>query len=263
MLDYHIHSNISADSEEEAEAYCAYALKAGIEEICFTEHLDIGFQYDGIVFLPDLGLYEKIIEGVRNKYKTLTIRKGMEVGLQPGVSEKTKTYLSGRNFDFIIASQHLIGGQDPWLGDFFKGKTTKNIFMLYLNELFINLKQYDFYNVVGHIGYPSKFCPLEDKVLRYADFSELLDEILKHIVKTGKGLEINTSSFAVSGEDMPERNILKRYRELHGEIITVGSDAHRKERLGDGYARVMAYLKDLGFRYICKFDNMKPSFIKI
>lgn len=263
MLDYHVHSNISADSEEEMEAHCAYAIQAGVNEICFTEHLDIDLQYDGIDFLPDLDLYEKKIKAARGKFKALTIKKGMEVGLKPGVAEKTKAYLFGREFDFIIASQHLIGGQDPWVGSFFKGRNIFNIFALYLNELLENLKHYDFYNVVGHIGYPSKFYPFEDKVLRYADFSELLDEILKHVIQAGKGLEVNTSSFAVSGEDMPEKNILKRYRELHGELITIGSDAHRKERLGDGYARVMAYLKDLGFQYICTFQNMEPLLKKI
>jgi len=263
MLDYHVHSSVSADSEEEMNEICAYAVKAGLKEICFTEHLDIDYPYDDIVFLLDLDLYDQKIKEAREKFPLLTIKQGMEVGLMPHVIDETKTMLAGRAFDFVILSQHVVTGKDPYYGDFFEKRTKKQAVTLYLSEVLQFLKVYQDFNVVGHLGFLSKFCPLKDKAVHYKDHSDLLDEILLYVIQNGKGLEVNTASFAIFGQDLPSQSILKRYRELKGEILTIGSDTHVKERVGDGYTRVTAYLKKLGFQYICTFDHMKPSFIKI
>ena len=48
----------------------------------------------------------------------------------------------------------------------------------------------------------------------------------------GKGIELNTGGFKYGlGHPNPCEDIIKRYKELGGEIITLGSDAHKCESL--------------------------------
>ncbi len=99
--------------------------------------------------------------------------------------------------------------------------------------------------------------------MEYWDFGDITDEILKYLIYNGKGIEVNTSGFDATGEDLPAKSIIKRYRELKGDIITIGSDAHTKERIGYRIKYVIEYLKEMGFSYICAFDKMKCEFLKI
>jgi histidinol-phosphatase (PHP family) len=261
MYDYHIHSNISADSEETMDNICRAALSAGLKEICFTEHIDVDFPL-GMEFIADFEAYGREYAKVKDAYPGLTVKKGLEVGLMPHVIEKTNACIGGRAFDFIIASQHIVNGEDLYSEEFFRGRTEKQACGMYFTELFQCLKMYDNYCVIGHLGVPSRFSPSK-KPIRYQDYADLLDAILRHLVQNGKGLEINTKGRADTGEDLPSMSILKRYREVGGEIVTTGSDSHRADRVGEGALRVLAYLKEMGFKYICTFDQMRPVFNKI
>ena len=102
----------------------------------------------------------------------------------------------------------------------------RDIFEEYLRTCIACAASCDFFDVFGHIGYVSKFCPADDKILRYSDYSDALDALLKMLVQRGKGIEVNTSGLAATSQTMPETAVIARYHELGGEIITVGSDAH-------------------------------------
>ena len=131
----------------------------------------------------------------------------------------------GRELDFVIASQHVVRGRDPYMGGFFDNRTNKEAYGEYLQEMLFCLRQFHRYSVVGHIGYPCKYCPRAEKNIRYEDHADVLDAILMQVIADGKGLEVNTVSQGITGEDMPAKGILKRYRELGGEILTIGSDS--------------------------------------
>lgn len=263
MFDYHVHSNNSGDSDVDMSNICKGAIQAGVKEICFTEHFDLDYPYTDINFVADLDDYNIRFAQIKSEFPQLVIKQGVEVGLKAESIPKINAALTGRSYDFIIASQHLIGNVDPFYGEFFNNRTKKEAMEAYLKEKAECLRLFDNFSVVGHIGYPCKYCPHEDKRLLYADYADLIDTILKDTIARGKGIEVNSVTYDIMGCDLPEKGVLKRYRELKGEIITFGSDAHAGERVGQGFHRVMAYLKELGFDYICTFDRMKPVFNRI
>ena len=92
----------------------------------------------------------------------------------------------------------------------------------------------------------------------------MIDEILRKLVSLGKGIELNTGGFKYGlGHPHPTEEIIRRYRELGGEIITVGADAHKPEHVAFDFAKVPSILKEAGFTHYTVFKNRKPEFILI
>ena len=87
---------------------------------------------------------------------------------------------------------------------------------------------------------------------------------MKHLIENGKCLEVNTGGFKYGlGEPNPCAGILKRYRQLGGELVTIGSDAHEPRYLGYDFSRAAALLTDLGFRYYTVFQQRMPRQIPL
>ena len=61
----------------------------------------------------------------------------------------------------------------------------------------------------------------------------------------------------------PKIEILKLYKELGGEIITIGSDAHNPEFIGYEYKEVEKLLRELEFKYIYLYKERKKFPIHI
>jgi histidinol-phosphatase (PHP family) len=262
MFDYHVHSEWSFDAKDSIESIAAEAAGAGIQEICFTEHIEpyntYGLDWNGYI---NFETYAAETDRVRSLFPGLSIRRGLELGLSESVLPDIRRYLSGKSLDFIIASQHFIQNYDPYFPEYFIGKTKKEAEETYLKCLFNCLKGFDAFCVVGHIGYVSKNAPYRSP-LEYADYPDLIDEILKVIIHAGHGIEINTSSWGVYGVPMPTPAIIGRFLELGGDVVTVGSDTHGKARVGDHSKEALELLRSVGGKYICTFENLKPVFHK-
>lgn len=263
MFDYHIHSEWSFDAKDSIQSFAENAVRTGLQEICFTEHIEpyntYGFNWDGFI---DFNAYSDEIERVRSLFPELKIRRGLELGLEESARPAILHYLSGKSLDFMIASQHFIQGYDPYFPEYFVGKTKKESEETYLLCLLNCLKGFDAYCVAGHIGYVSKHAPYNSPLV-YRDYPDLIDEILKTIISGGKGIEINTSSYSVFNEPMPTEGLIRRFFELGGDIITIGSDAHTNDRVGDHYNEALELLRSLGAKYICTFENLTPIFHNI
>lgn len=260
MIDLHIHSSYSQDSKEPAENFIKEAINKGGSIIGFSEHLD----YDYIaakIDLPmtDVDAYYKNALNLKEKYKgKITILAGAEFAYndeaQPLYLDVEKKY----NFDYVINSVHIVDGLDPYFGKYFDGKTKKQAYTRYLEtilESILNAK-YD-YQIIGHIGYVSRYGPYEDKVLHYTEFKSQIDGILKAIIEKQKTLEINTHVKDLNHLHFPKPEILKRYYELGGRNISFGSDAHQKERVFDKFDLVKNFLLDVGFKELSYFINKK------
>ena len=260
MFDYHIHSNWSFDAEDSIEVIVREALQNDLTEICFTEHIEPGQPYglpwDGFIDYPS---YAAEISHLRAKYPGIEIRAGLELGLTPETTTQIREYAEGLDIDFIIASQHIIHGLDVYYPEYFKEKTKQEAEETYLQTLHACLRGFEPYCVVGHIGYVCKNAPYR-KPLCYQDHADLIDMILKTVIHTGHGIEINTSGYNVYSEPMPTSDILRRYLDLGGEIITIGSDAHIKERVGGEFSDALELLRSLGAKYICTFKDLQPVF---
>lgn len=260
MIDYHVHTDISADCNVPMADMARAAAAAGIRELCFTEHIDLGLP-EGPDFTVDFARYRSVLEETRAAFPELTIRMGIEAGLDMSTKGEMPALLDG--LDYVIGSQHLVYGEDPYYQRVWEDRTQRQIYDEYLAESLRTVQGCDFYDVLGHLGYVAKFCPYPDKLMRYADITDAIDEILRTLVEKGKGLEVNTNGLYMTPDTMPEAPIIRRYRELGGEIVTVGSDAHYTEVVGHAVPETLALLKSLGFDYVCAFDARKPRFLPV
>ncbi|MDP4181291.1 MAG: histidinol-phosphatase HisJ family protein [Bacillota bacterium] len=265
MFDSHVHSSFSGDSEMNADIACNTAINLGLNGLAFTDHLDLDYPNFDIKFLIDFDEYDSFMDNLKNRFSSkIRVLKGIEVGIQPHVIDDTNKIVNSYNFDFVIASIHVIDGLDPYYGEYFKDKPSKNAaFSRYLSEILFALNNYDNFDVIGHIGYIRRYCSYEDKSLRYSEFCDYLDSILKGVILKGKGIEVNTSGFRTLGTPIPDLDIIKRYKELGGEIITTGSDAHAPEHIAFNFEEIKKALSELGFKYIAHYEDRKPVFEKI
>ncbi|MBR3605622.1 MAG: histidinol-phosphatase HisJ family protein [Candidatus Gastranaerophilales bacterium] len=255
--DYHIHTKYSDDSSVDMEDYILQAIKLGYKDICFTDHIDYGTPF---CFNCDTKNYLKDIKHYKEKYKEkIDIKFGMEFGAQAHHASYFQNIFNQYNFDFIILSFHLINDKDLWDRSFQKGKSQAQFNREYYEEIYKTIQVYNDFSVLGHL----------DLIRRYDDFGEMpfiynkeiIEEILLHIIENNKGIELNTSSFRYRLNDlMPSVDILKFYKKLGGEIITIGSDCHYLADFVYKIDEMRKFLKTIGYKYFCTFDKMQPKF---
>ena len=106
--------------------------------------------------------------------------------------------------------------------------------------------------------------PNKDKFYSYETYKDIVDSILSYLIENEKGIEVNTAGL-VKGLSNPNpcRDIIKRYRELGGDIITIGSDSHTPDTLGAHFDKAAEILTDCGFKYYCVFANRIAEYLKI
>ncbi len=265
MHDNHIHSNFSGDSDMEANSACQKALEIGLSGLVFTDHVDYDYPDFDESFLINLDQYFNYFKQLQSNWKEkLDIRIGVEMGFQPQVINEINKTIKDYPFDFVINSVHIIDHLDPYTGQYFKGKTQHQAYERYLQEILCSIVSYNNYDIIGHIGYVARYGNFEDKPLRYNEYAELLDQILRTAIEKGKGIELNTSGLRSDlHSSIPGLDILKKYFELGGEIVTIGSDAHNTAHVGYSFKEAAEYLKEIGFKYVTHFEGRKPIFDKL
>lgn len=265
MHDNHIHSKFSTDSQMEAEEACVKAVGSGLKGLVFTDHVDYDYPDFDEDFYIDFNQYFNFFKKLQSKWKEkLDIRIGVEIGYQPHVLDKIKILPEQYPFDFIINSVHIVDNTDPYTGVFFRGKTQREAYERYLKEILVSVSAYENYDIIGHIGYAARYGNFEDKRLKYADYSDIIDEILRLVISKGKGIELNTSGLRTDlNSPLPGYDVFKRYYELGGEIVTLGSDAHFTEHVAHSFDEAIQRLKNIGFRHVVHYENRKPVFDRL
>jgi len=261
LADYHIHSDFSDDSSCPMEEEVKKSIELGFDEICFTEHVDYGVKSDSDdVSNCDYDAYLDEFKRVKEIYGAkINLRFGIEFGIQTHTIEKFQKDFDNYNFDFVILSCHQVNDQEFWSYDFQEGKSQAEYNQKYYEEILKVIKEYDDYSILGHLDMIKRYDKQGDYPFEKTE--PVIREILKHIIKAGKGIEVNTSSFRYKLNDLtPSRKILKLYNELGGEIITIGSDAHKAEDIGHKFDYIKNELKDLGFDKFCTFKDMEARF---
>ena len=185
----------------------------------------------------------------------------MELGLMKHLGKRLREYVDGRGFDFVIGSSHLIDGKDPYFPEYFEELGQRNGILRYFESIVENIGAFSDFDVYGHLDYAVRYSP--EKCYNPVDFREVIDEILRKIVGLGKGIEINTAGLRKGlSHANPHPFILKRYRELGGEIITVGSDAHNSADIAADFDAAESFLQGAGFEFYTVFRGRKPYFVK-
>ena len=267
LWDCHMHSSFSADSDTSMKDMIRDAIRRGLTGICFTEHLDPDYPPtpDNETFELDLEGYRETLFTLKEKYqKELQIHFGIELGLQPHLHDYFHELLATMPFDFVIGSSHVVHGYDPYYKEYFKGREESACYREYFESILENLHAFSEMDVYGHIDYIVRYGPNQNKYYTYERYQNILDEILRTVIAKGRGIELNTGGFHYGlGEPNPCRAVIRRYRELGGEIITVGADAHNPVKIAYDFDKAAAILADCGFKYYTVFQNHKPEFIKL
>ncbi len=277
--DYHIHTAYSDDSEYPMEQVVLDAINKGITELCFTDHVDYGIKRDwddkrGMLYRPggpgepeqmplaniDHPRYVSEIAHLQQKYgDRITMKLGAEFGMQTHTILEYRKLFSQYAYDFIILSVHQVGDKEFWTQDYQRGRSQEEYNLGYYEELLALIEGYQDYSVLGHLDLIARY-----DLAGHFPFDKLrpiLTDILKNVIREGKGIEVNTSCYRYGLNDLtPARQILELYQRLGGRVLTIGSDSHKKTHLGSHIPETLIILKDMGFREICTYDRMEPIF---
>lgn len=273
FYDQHSHTNYSPDSRSTIKEVIYHIVelnkmfKDKIAAIAFTDHLDMLPPIKPLKFMFDIGKQQAEIEELQSRENYITnsyfpkLYKGIEIGLQPHSIEASKEYIAGYKFDVVIASLHFIDNLDPYRGTYFEGKDFKQAFSHAFETMYNVVTQFEDFDILGHFDYVARYSPYEVKDIFYRDFPDELDALLKYLAQNGKALEVNTKTYALHLNkhiQVLDIKVLKRFKELGGECITLGSDSHSPERVGDKFDIYWELIKKAGFTHLTYFEERKP-----
>lgn len=274
LYDNHNHSQFSFDGGRTSVGKTVNsAIGKGLAGVCFTDHCDFFVppmkaqheEYVPEVF--DVGARNAEIDKVNAKCpQDFHVFKGIEIGVQKSERDKIAAHLEKYSFDEIIASVHYLDDTDPFWGGYYEGKTWRYAYGHYLETLYDEMVWLgDRFDIMGHYDYVTRYAPYPECSILYKDFPDILDSMLRYLAENGKALEINTKTYQDFKGRTPvlDKNILMRYRELGGEIISLGSDSHDADRVGFNFERTAALISRCGFRYLAHFDKRKPVMLPI
>ena len=215
LWDTHMHCHFSGDSDTSPEDMIKTSIEKGLNGICFTDHLDYDYQEQPGMFDLDVDSYYKEIISLQDKYKSvLPINFGIEMGLQPHVVEKNNKITKKYPFDFVIGSSHVVHGIDPYYPNYYEGKTEDEAYLEYFESILENIATDADYDVYGHLDYVVRYGPHKNKYYSYEKYADIIDEILRQLIRHGKGIEINTAGFKYGlNHPNPTEEILHRYKE--------------------------------------------------
>lgn len=266
LADLHLHSALSFDSDESNENYIICVQKYNEHVLGFSEHYD----YDAIldraenVQVADLKKYLNSVEQLKNKYPSVQILTGIEFGYRKDCVQHYKMLIEEYNFDYVINSVHTLPDRGDCFHDkFFAGKSIKESYTDYFNAVLESVYADFDYQIIGHIGYVSRYRTGDGVRIFYDDYKDILDKILKAIIECDKCLEINTSTGKSGSLFLPDTDVIKRYLELGGKKLSFGSDAHCAERYLLGGNALCSFLKENGVNELYYYKERKPISYKI
>ncbi|HAE61133.1 MAG TPA: histidinol-phosphatase [Eubacteriaceae bacterium] len=256
LIDTHIHTKFSFDGKAKMEEMCQCAITKGLTEICFTEHFSVN-NYDPSYEVLDYQKYAEEIERCIGLFgERITIRKGLEIGETHIKNDVIKSFLMRKDLDYIIGSVHNIGIKK--LRKHIRGKQKNESYEDYFEELYKSVKFGDM-DALGHFDLMKRYAFDVFGNYDMEVYYDLISSIFDVMINRNIALEINTSGLISSAKEIfPSIDVLKLYRSKGGEMITVGSDAHRPDMLGNGIEDIFKLLKNMGYTSILSYRKRIP-----
>lgn len=273
LFDNHNHSEFSFDGKRTSvEKSTLAAADAGLGGVAFTDHCDffvpamkaeheqlVPETFDVNAQQAEIDRVQALIDGRIGGERKFRILKGIEIGMHEDCHGEIRRTLGENSFDQVIASVHYLDGIDPFYGGYYEGKDWKEAYGHYLETIWKEMTWLKDFDIMGHFDYVVRYAPYSSTSLLYRDFSDILDEMFRYLIQEGKALEINTKSYQEYNGRLVtiDTEVLKRYRELGGEIVSFGSDSHDAHRIGHAIMEHALLLKSLGFRWSAHYESRR------
>ena len=247
LFDNHSHTEFSSDSDMKLAEAMAAAEKLGLG-LVLTEHFDYDYlnskHYKDMTFRFEPQEYWQQYE----PYRGSRLQLGVEIGLSDTSKEANEAFLQGAPFDLVIGSIHMIDMLDLYYPDFYQGKTKAEAYGRYLQTMADMLRENTYIDILGHIDYICRYTPYDNPNIVYEEMPEAVDEVLRAVLDTGKVMELNTRRLGDKAAVEALLPIYRRYQELGGRYITLGSDAHTAENIGMNFQAALDMAESLGLR---------------
>ena len=264
LADYHLHTTCSPDGKLTASQIAEAALARGLQEICITDHLDTIYwnTYEPRTDFDWPALHRQV-EDARSLYgERLLIRLGAELGEATISPERANILLDNAPpLDFVIGSVHTASRKFDYFDLYYMEKRDMDYYRAimddYLDET-EKLVRFGRFHVLGHLTLPLRY--IKNNVgldLSFDDRTERLAEIFSLMIDRGIGLELNTNR---GGNPLPSAHILRLFRDMGGEVVTIGSDAHVPQHIGMAVPQCQQLLRETGWQYFATFAQGKPIF---
>ena len=260
--DYHTHTRLSPDSSAPLSAMAEAAAAAGLSELCVTDHYDLVDEEGAPTAKPldwgaALGQWEPVRDAFRGR---LTLKLGVELGsasFDPPAAART---LNHPAIDFVIGSLHNLSAQAGGSDFYYVDYRSPAVCYAALDDYFSSMAQLaplPLYDSLGHIIYPLRYmCMRDGQTVSLERYTDRLRSILSDVVQTGHAIEVNTYNGRTVADWAP---VLRLYRDVGGELVTVGSDAHTPGNMARGVKEAYDLLSTLGFRYVTTYEKRKPT----
>lgn len=264
LLDVHVHSVYSHDGREKVSDIALRAGKLGLAALCLTDHCEMNS--DDLPAVEDNILRSvREMQSLRERHSDdVLLLAGIELGQGTQNPEEAKRFLKAAPFDFVIGSLHNLAGEE----DFYFLKYTTGNAPQYLERYFDELSElvnWGEFDALGHMTYPLRY--MSQQLPQMPDmqpYQEKIDVILQSLAKQNKALEINTSGLRTSYvATYPGIEYVRRFKELGGKMVTLGSDAHTVADIGSGIRAGAEIAKQAGFDHLTYFVKRAPVFVSI
>lgn len=266
--DGHTHTQWSWDAASGSmEGSCARAVELGLPAIAFTEHVDAvrwavlptsrdamrrrGFQLDdhGRFVPPPLDVegYLDTVERCRQRFPTLRIVTGAEIGEPHWFPTETRALLARGAFERVLGSVHSLTHEGrAWATDDLLESAApgspdpREVVRRYLAETLAMVTRDTTIAVLAHIDFPFRQWPRAAGEVSVTDFEEEFRAVLRELAASGRALEVNTR--------VPlDAEVVRWWRQEGGTAVTFGSDAHEPSSVGAGFREAAAMVEAHGF----------------
>lgn len=265
LIDLHVHTDNSPDGHHGAMLLCETAVDMGLRAIAFTDHCEVDSFYDDKYDRAVRQAYFEVAKAKSAYRGNLLVLQGIELAQPTYDEELALQIIDARNYDIIIGSIHnLRGERDFYFTESFEGMDIDSILKAYFHELAL-MADWGQFDTLAHLTYPLRYFYARDGITVDMDkYKTEVDEVLTLLVKNDIALEINTAGLRQPIKQLsPEIDVVKRFRELGGKHITLGSDAHYAEHLAAGFDEALDVALEAGFDCISLFQNRHPVEIPI
>ena len=267
MIDSHSHTKFSHDGRENIDAMIGAAREKGLQYYAVTEHLDRDYKYckkERFIRALNLKKYYKKVTVLRESgFGDMYAAFGVEAGYSEKAAKWYEEHLAKYDFDVVINSIHTMHAQDAYFGKLFKNREKDDVYREYLDLLTESTAVMYDYDIIGHIGYITRYSGYPNYTLCEDRFADRIDALLKNIIALDKCVEINTHIRHPEMKYLPEKGILQRYFSLGGRRVTFSSDAHRAGDICSNYSLASSVALGIGFTHWTVYKKHTPHDVEI